>query len=150
MDNKKIDISGAKCAGISMENIKHQEREENLKVYKNIRNNGILDIIQRQTDYDRETAEKKLEIWDGNYLNVIKEWMNPDFQKVTKKEKKQTKNQMIYGEIRNFMDKANTDYLQRKRITDDVKNQKIAYLMRQQAAQQAQAALKKDSDNIKL
>ena len=124
MDNKKIDISGAKCAGISMENIKHQEREENLKVYKNIRNNGILDIIQRQTDYDRETAEKKLEIWDGNYLNVIKEWMNPDFQKVTKKEKKQTKNQMIYGEIRNFMDKANTDYLQRKRITDDVKNQK--------------------------
>ena len=57
---------------------------------------------------------------------------------------------MIYGEIRNFMDKANTDYLQRKRITDDVKNQKIAYLMRQQAAQQAQAALKKDSDNIKL
>jgi hypothetical protein len=147
MDNEKIDISGAKWSSECRENIKQQEREENLKVYKNIRNNGILDIIQRQTDYDKKTAAEKLETWDGNYLNVIKEWMNPNFQNVTKKEKTQTKNQMIYGEIRNFMDKANTDYLQRKRKADNLKNQKMAYLMKQQARQEAmQKALKRDGD----
>ena len=66
-------------------------------------NESFIPIILKQTNYDRETAIKKLKKWDNNYINVIKEYMNPNFQD-NKHKKKQTNNQKIFSEIRNFMD----------------------------------------------
>lgn len=64
---------------------------------------SLITIILKQTNYDKKTAIEKLKKWDNNHINVIKEYMNPDFQ--TKKNKKpQTNNQKIFSEIRNFMD----------------------------------------------
>ena len=42
---------------------------------------SILNIITSQTDYDRETADAKLKEWDNDFIKVIKEFLNPDFQK---------------------------------------------------------------------
>tara|TARA_B110000211_G_C14050583_1_gene541009 strand:- start:973 stop:1377 length:405 start_codon:yes stop_codon:yes gene_type:complete len=88
---------------------------KNLIIKKN-REEQIIQLVQRQTDYDRETTIKKIAKWDNNYLYVIKEYMNPDFNPNKKKEKKNnSKNQMVFSEIRSFMDTANKQYLQRKK-----------------------------------
>ena len=120
MENKKIDISSGQI------DVSASSVNDNVEA-GNIRFNAMIDLIQRQTDYDKEIAIEKLKKWNGNYLNVIKEWINPDFN-----EKKETtsksKNQMIFGEIRNFMDTANRQYLQRKKRSEYIENQRIAYL----------------------
>ena len=88
---------------------------KNLNIKKN-REEQIINLVQRQTDYDRETIIKKLGKWDNNYLYVIKEYMNPDFNPSKKKEgKKHSNNQMVFSEIRSFMDTANKQYYQRKK-----------------------------------
>ena len=78
------------------------------------RQNEIILLIQRQTGYTREQCEEKLKIWDNNYINVIKEYMNPEFNK-SKEIPTKTTNQAIMGEIRNFMDTANRGYEIRKK-----------------------------------
>ena len=47
-----------------------------------------IKIIMSQTNYDKETAEKKLQEWKNDFIKVIKEFLNPNFQE---KEKKNTK-----------------------------------------------------------
>lgn len=120
MENKKIDISSGQI-DVSASSVNNNVEAGN------IRFNAMIDLIQRQTDYNKEMAIEKLKKWNGNYLNAIKEWINPDFN-----EKKETtsksKNQMIFGEIRNFMDTANRQYLQRKKRSKYIENQRIAYL----------------------
>jgi hypothetical protein len=67
--------------------------------------------------------------------------MNPNFRAVKKEEKTGTKNQMIYGEIRNFMDDVNKQALYRKRQKEKMEKQReayIEYLKKQQEAQQKQ------------
>jgi len=93
----------------------------------------------RQTDYDEETANIKLAQWNNNYLNVIKEYMNPNFQEKPQEEKKTTKNQMIYGEIRNFMDDVNRQALWRKRQKIQMEKKREAYIayLKQQAEQKS-------------
>ena len=82
-------------------------------------------LIVSQTNYTEEEALQKLKEWDGNYVYVIKEYLNPTFLK--KKEKKYTsKNQKIMNEIRNFMDTANKEYVERKKKQDEHKQ----YLMK--------------------
>ena len=120
MENEKIDISSGQI-DISASSI------DNTAEAGNIRLNAMIDLIQRQTDYNKETAIDKLKKWNGNYLNVIKEWINPNFNE-KKETKSKSKNQMIFGEIRNFMDTANRQYLQRKKRSEYIKNQRIAYL----------------------
>ena len=78
------------------------------------RQNEIIFLVQRQTGYTREQCEEKLKIWDNNYINVIKEYMNPEFNK-SKETPVKTTNQAIMGEIRNFMDTANKGYEIRKK-----------------------------------
>ena len=75
---------------------------EETKNIKNVREEKIIDMIIRQTNYDREVAKAKLLKWRGNYLNVMKEYINPDFN--IQKEEKDNKslNQKIMTEIRNF------------------------------------------------
>jgi len=55
----------------------------------NKRYEGAIALIKSQTNYTDEEAEKKLDKWDGNYINVIKEYLNPNFNK-KKTDKKKT------------------------------------------------------------
>jgi hypothetical protein len=55
--------------------------------------------------------------------------MDPNFQDKEKTPApSSTKNQMIYGEIRNFMDDVNKQQLQRKRRAEHLEKQKSAYI----------------------
>ena len=38
-------------------------------------NTSVIDIICRQTDYDKETALSKLKEFDNNYQKVIQDYM---------------------------------------------------------------------------
>ena len=72
-----------------------------------------INLVISQTNYDRETAIKKLEVWDGDYIKVIKEYLNPNFNK-KKPEKKISNNQKVMKSIRNFMDDVYMGYMKRK------------------------------------
>lgn len=85
--------------------------------------NELVKLIMNQTNYDRDLALQKLEEWDDNYINVIKEYLNPNFQ--NKKEKKKlSNNQKIITSIRNFMDKASINYERKKRYMEFLRRKK--------------------------
>ena len=118
-----------------------RQREEALKQKIEVRKKALVDLVVRQTDYDEDKAMIKLIEWNYNYLNVIKEYMNPNFQNVKKEEKTGTKNQMIYGEIRSFMDDVNKQALWRKRQKEKLEKKReayIEYLKKQQEVKQKQ------------
>ena len=83
----------------------------------------IINLVISQTDYDSETAIKKLEKWDGDYIKVVKEYLNPNFQE-KKKEKEKTTNQMMMSSIRNFMDDVYKGYELRKKQAEEYKKNK--------------------------
>ena len=74
---------------------------------------ACLKIVMGQTNYDKEMATQKLKEWDNDFIKVIKEYLNPNFQE-TKVKKKTTINQKIIGEIRKFKDKQDGVYLEKK------------------------------------
>ena len=80
---------------------------------QNQRYHGAISLIKSQTNYTEEEAKIKLEEHDGNYMNVIKEYLNPNFKNKKKKERKTTNEKMMY-EIRNFMDTAAEQFKKRK------------------------------------
>lgn len=97
-----------------------------------------IKVIMSQTNYDKEEAEEKYEKWNGDYISVIKEYLNPNFQNKKKSAKKISTNQKMMNEIRNFMDDVNTKYDQRvakkkeeeqeaylKELENTIKNAKI-------------------------
>lgn len=130
MSEVKKDASGSemKIVDISGEELIKQRAEAMENQIAN-RRQAMIELIMRQTDYTEEVARIKLEHWKNNYLHVIKEYMNPDFQdKLKTPEPSSTKNQMIYGEIRNFMDDVNKQQLQRKRRAEQLEQQKAAYV----------------------
>jgi len=90
----------------------------------------IIKLIIRQTGYDGPTAEEKLEEWDNNYLDVIKEYINPNFKKKIKIEKITSVNQGVMGEIRHFMDTATKQYQQRKAYQERIQKQREMYINR--------------------
>jgi hypothetical protein len=120
-----------------------RKREEAMKQKIEERKKALIELIMRQTDYSEETAKLKLAQWNNNYLHVIKEYMNPNFQEKAKENVKTTKNQMIYGEIRNFMDGVNRHALWKKKQKEQMEKKReayIAYLQQQrEAAQKAEA-----------
>ena len=75
---------------------------------------GALSLIKSQTNYTDEEAKIKLEEWNGNYMNVIKEYLNPNFKNKKKSSTKKSVNEKMMYEIRNFMDTAATQFKQRK------------------------------------
>ena len=121
-----------------------RQREEALKQNIEARKKALVDLVVRQTDYNEDKAMIKLIEWNYNYLNVIKEYMNPNFQNVKKKEKTGTKNQMIYGEIRSFMDDVNKQALWRKRQKEKLEKKREAYIEYLRKKQEAQE--NKDED----
>ncbi len=65
----------------------------------------LIEMVMRQTFYTFDEAKDKLEIYDNNYIKVIKEALKNS----EKKEKNKTSvNQGIYKEIRGLMDEAST------------------------------------------
>ena len=77
---------------------------------QNQRYNGAISLIKSQTNYTEEEAKVKLEEWDGNYMNVIKEYLNPNFRNKKEKTRKKSVNEKMMFEIRNFMDTAANDF----------------------------------------
>ena len=75
---------------------------------------GALSLIKSQTNYTEEEAKTKLEEHDGNYMNVIKEYLNPNFKNKKKQPDRKTVNERMMFEIRNFMDTAAEDFKKRK------------------------------------
>jgi len=78
------------------------------------RYNGAIALIKSQTNYTEEEAKIKLEEHDGNYMNVIKEYLNPNFRSKKTTTKKKSVNERMMYEIRNFMDTAANDFKKRK------------------------------------
>lgn len=128
MSEVKKDASGSeiKTMDISGEELIKQGAEA-MEKQMATRRQAMIELIMRQTDYTEEVARIKLEYWKNNYLHVIKEYMNPNFQDKLETPTS-TKNQMIYGEIRNFMDDVNKQQLQRKRRVEHLEKQKSAYI----------------------
>ncbi len=72
-----------------------------------------LKIVISQTDYSEEKATQKLEEWNNDHMNVIREYLNPKFQE-KKPKKLKSVNQEMMSQIRNYMDAISTDYEKRK------------------------------------
>lgn len=83
---------------------------------------GALSLIKSQTNYTDEEAKIKLEEWNGNYMNVIKEYLNPNFKNKKKSTTKKSVNEKMMYEIRNFMDTAATQFKQRKAQEESKQN----------------------------
>ena len=79
----------------------------------------IIDLVMRQTNYDENLAIEKLEKWNGNFENVIKEYLNPNFQE--KKKVYKSKNQKVMGALRDFMDDITIQYEKRKKEKEENK-----------------------------
>ena len=75
---------------------------------------GAIALIKSQTNYTEEEAKKKLTEWNGNYMNVIKEYLNPNFKIKMEKKDNRSVNQKVMGEIRDFMDTATMGFQKRK------------------------------------
>jgi 2,4-dienoyl-CoA reductase-like NADH-dependent reductase (Old Yellow Enzyme family) len=91
-----------------------------------IQKENIIEIITSQTNYDKKTAEQKLKEWDDDFIKVIKEFLNPNFQKKEKEDyEKKNKivsiNQSIMNELRKFKDKQNATYNYNKKFIDYIK-----------------------------
>jgi len=100
---------------------KKAEYEKKKAEYEKKKAEETLSLILRQTDYDREMAEKKMKEWDNNYINIIKEFMDPNFKENYLKNMKapiKSVNQNVMGEIRHFMDDVNRQYTYRKRVSE--------------------------------
>ena len=120
-------------------NVINIEESEDIKKreQKNKRHEEIIKLIMRQTDYNEEQCESKLLEWNNNYLNVIKEYINPDFYK--KKPKiYNSRNQGIMTELRGFMDNINREYYRKKEAGERYKK----FLEQQH--------FRKQSENIKV
>lgn len=87
---------------------------------------ACLKIVISQTNYDEDLAKKKLIEHNEDFIKVIKEYLNPDFnkKKEEKKIKKDQLNQHVISQIRHFKDKQDANYLSRK---DNVEKMKKLY-----------------------
>ena len=100
-----------------------------------------IKIIMSQTNYDKETAEKKLQEWNNDFIKVIKEFLNPNFQEKEKKRQKEKNkvvslNQSIMRELRHFKDKQNSQYDQYKKYRDYLKKEQEILELNKQLKQQ--------------
>ena len=74
----------------------------------------------RQTTYSFKEAAMKLQEFNGEPVDVIKDFMGATNTKI-KKETPKTTNQMVFSEIRNFMDDVNKGYNNRKQRAEQIK-----------------------------
>ena len=114
-----VDISTNDALNISTNAaLKEQVRE--------IKREELIQMIMRQTDYDREKILERLKFWNYNSLHVIKEYLNPNFLK--KEEKKElTLDQRMRGEIRNFCERGQRIYDFKKKISERIQDRATNY-----------------------
>ena len=79
--------------------------------------NHLVELVMRQTTYNREEAIEKLKEHKGEPVDVIREFMGIE---VKSKKGPTTTNQMIFSEIRNFMDDVNKGYNERKKRSERI------------------------------
>ena len=100
----------------------------------------IIKLVCRQTDYTEEEAEQKLLQHKGNYMSVVKEYLNPSYIEETIKKKDEyenkSNNQKIYSEIRGFMDNAVKGYEYRKKVSEIIQEKQQALLIQKQKEEQ--------------
>ena len=144
-----------------IQKIKDCSGNERKQLIKEEQQKQMINMICRQTDYDEDTAKEKILQHNGNFMNVIKEYMDPNFK--TKQQDKikdmnnKSTNQKIYGEIRNFMDTASRGYEIRKR-RDEILQERILALQKQKAEHDSKKnqdddskeEIKNDDDNKKI
>jgi len=103
-------------------NIINIEENEDIKKRnkKKTRQEEIINLVMRQTDYNETQVKEKLLEWNNNYIKVIKEYINPEFDKKTSTIYN-SRNKGVMTEIRGFMDKVNKDYYRKKELRDKYK-----------------------------
>ena len=86
-------------------------KEEAVRKQKEKIQEELYQMVMRQTNYTYEETKIKLEKFNNNYVEVIKEYLGNQ----RKKEEPKTVNQKIYKEIRNFMDYGSEKYERQKK-----------------------------------
>tara|TARA_A100001011_G_C14304711_1_gene842518 strand:- start:3218 stop:3511 length:294 start_codon:yes stop_codon:yes gene_type:complete len=71
-----------------------------------------INIIINQTNYSKEKALEKLKEWEYDYMNVIREYLNPNFNNKKMKPTKSV-NQMMMTEIRNLLTNIQNNHIQK-------------------------------------
>ena len=110
-----------------------------------IKHEAIIGLVMRQTNYTRSDTIQKLKESQGNYIQVIKNYINPVSKPEVKEDK--TVNQTIMSEIRYFMDGVNRGYEERKKKAA-IKKKILAYHMFQQKQRQRQQQQQQDKNII--
>ena len=110
-----------------------------------VRNAEIINLVMRQTNYTEDEVADKLKYWNNNYIDVIKEYLNPDFKTPKKDVKSKTLNQQMLGEIRTFMDDVYVQSENRKK-----RKQYITYLNQLNQFNQLKQSNKPSNENTKV
>ena len=112
------------------------------------RENEIIKLVMNQTNYSEEETKDKLKEWNNNYINVIKEYLNPDFNKPKEKEEENISlNQKMMKGYRDFMDDVYIKFEKRKKYNERVKEYQ-EYVKAQQELVEKQKQSKKDEVEI--
>ena len=75
-----------------------------------------IQMVLRQTDYTADQAKQKLEAFDYNEINVIKDYMGIDIKKQESNNKQSSSiNQQIYKQIRTKLDGSMREYREKKK-----------------------------------
>ena len=75
-----------------------------------------IQMVLRQTDYTADKAKEKLEAFDYNEINVIKDYMGIDIKKKESNNKQSSSiNQQIYKQIRTKLDGSMREYREKKK-----------------------------------
>ena len=84
---------------------------------------ACIKIVISQTDYDEKKATEKLIEFNEDFIKVIKQYLNPDFDKKKTESpiKKNQMNQEIISQIRKFKDKQDATYLSKKENIEKMK-----------------------------
>ena len=71
-----------------------------------------------QTDYDNETALDRLQECEYDPLTVIRNFMNPNKDTISKSVPEKTTNQKMFQEMRYMLDEANATYRRKKELEE--------------------------------
>lgn len=93
--------------------------------------NQIIDLVCRQTNYTRDEATEQLKKHKGNYINVVKEYLNPTKKSDMVNKTVKSTNQRIYSEIRGFMDTAARNYEKQKEMKEYIQKKREEMLQNQ-------------------
>lgn len=115
---------------------KQMEKKNKLDEFNKYIEN-LRSLVMRQTNYDEETAIKKIIEHDLDVMKVIREYMNVSN---TSKTTSKSTNQLMYGEFRKFLDDASRSHYRQKELEE----------LRQRYIQKIVSSKRDNSDNVIL